>query len=232
MKVIGILGGSSDQATADYYRLLNQGVREAKGGWNTAEIIVNSLNFAKSERWVREGRWDEAGESLKARARGLEAAGAELLICCSNTLHRVADVFTDGLRIPFLHIVDPTAEAIRAAKLARVALLGTRPVMATDFLKRRYQDRFGIEILVPEEAEQAMVDRVIFDELCKGRFTPESRGAYLRLIDELQGRGAQGVILGCTEIPLLVKQSDRPGFPLFDTTALHVAATVRRALAD
>ena len=230
MKVIGILGGSSDQSTADYYRLLNRTVRERLGGWNTAELLVNSLNFAKSERWVRQGLWDEAGADLAARARGLEAAGAELLICCSNTLHRVAEVFTRGLGIPFLHIVDPTAAAIRQAGLRRVALLGTKPVMSTDFLRRRYTERFGVEILVPESGEQDMVDRVIFDELCKGDFTPASKAAYLALIDRLQERGAEGAILGCTEIPLLVKQTDRPAFPLFDTTALHVAEAIRLSL--
>jgi aspartate racemase len=228
--VIGILGGASDQATADYYRLLNRAVRERLGGWNTAEVLINSMNFALAERWVRQGLWAEAGASLKARARSLEQAGADLLICASNTLHRVADVFTEGLGIPFLHIVDPTAAAIRAAGVTKVALLGTKPVMATDYLKRRYADRFGIEVLVPEPAEQDEVDRVIFDELCCGRFPPESKAYYVALVDRLCARGARGVILGCTEIPLLISQADRPGIPLFNTTALHAEAAVSLAL--
>ena len=230
LRVIGMLGGSSDQATADYYRRLNDAVRDRLGGWNTAELIINSLNFALAERWVRNGQWDEAATSLGARAKALEAAGAEILICVSNTLHRVADAFTSGLGIPFVHIVDPTAEAIRAAGLRRVALLGTKPVMATDYLKRRYAERFGIEILVPDSSQQDEVDRIIFDELCRGRFMPESKALFLAIVDRLRARGAEGVILGCTEIPLLINQDDRPAIPMFDTAALHVNAVVRLAL--
>lgn len=232
IKVIGILGGSSDQATAEYYRLLNDAVRARLGGWNTAEVIINSMNFALAEAWVRNGRWGEAGADLAARAAALERGGAELLICVSNTLHKVADVFTAGLRIPFLHIVDPTAAAIRAAGLRRVGLLGTRAAMAADsHLSRRYRERFGIEVVVPEAEEQERVDRVIFDELCRGAFLPASRDAYLAIIERLRERGAEGVILGCTEIPLLVTQEHRPGFPMFNTTALHAEAAVAFALA-
>ena len=231
IKVIGVLGGSSDQATAEYYRLLNEAVRARLGGWNTAEVIINSMNFAVAESWVRNGRWEDAGADLAARAAALERAGAEILICCSNTLHKVADVFTAGLRIPFLHIVDPTAEAIRAAGLRRVALLGTRAAMAADsHLSRRYRERFGIEVMVPDGGDQEMVDRVIFDELCNGRFRPESRAAYLEVMERHRGQGAEGVILGCTEIPLLVTQEHRPGFPMFNTTALHAEAAVALAL--
>jgi aspartate racemase len=230
-KVIGILGGSSDQATAEYYRLLNRAVQARLGGWNTAEIILNSLNFALAESWVRNGLWEEAGASLAARAASLERAGADLLICVSNTLHRVADVFTAGLSIPFLHIVDPTAGAIRAAGLRRVGLLGTRAAMAPgSHLIRRYAERFAIEIVVPEDAAQQEVDRVIFDELCHGAFLPRSRAAYLEFIEGLRARGAEGVILGCTEIPLLVSQADRPEFPMFDTAARHAEAAVALAL--
>jgi len=228
MKRIGVLGGSSDQATADYYRRLNNRL----GGWNTAELLISSMNFAFSADCVRNDRWDAVGAYLADRAQALERAGADLLICVSNTLHRVADQFTEGLRIPFLHIVDPTGEAIRRAGLTRVGLLGTKSVMATDFLKRRYADRFGVEIQTPTEDEQDLVDRVIFDELCRGVFSPEAKAAYLGVIDDLQRRGAQGVILGCTEIPLLVRQDDRPSFPMIDTTGLHVEAAVEFALAD
>jgi aspartate racemase len=232
MKVIGILGGSSDQATAEYYRLLNQAVRARLGGWNTAEVVINSLNFALAESWVRNGRWEEAGASLAARAASLERAGADLLICVSNTLHKVADVFTAGLGIPFLHIVDPTAESIRAAGLRRVGLLGTRTAMAADsHLSRRYAERHGIEIVVPDAAAQEAVDRIIFDELCNGAFLPASRAVYLEIIERLRARGAEGVILGCTEIPLLVTQEDRPDLPVFDTAALHAEAAVALALA-
>jgi aspartate racemase len=231
MKVIGILGGSSDQATAEYYRLLNQAVQKHLGGWNTAELVLNSMNFAVAEAWVRNGRWEEAGADLAARAASLERAGADLLICVSNTLHKVAEVFTAGLRIPFLHIVDPTAEAIRKAGLRRVGLLGTRPAMAADsHLGRRYAERFGIEIVVPDAAAQETVDRIIFDELCRGVFLPESRATYLEIIERVRARGAEGIILGCTEIPLLVTQADRPDLPMFDTAALHAEAAVALAL--
>ena len=232
MKRIGILGGSSDQATADYYRRLNQAVNERLGGFNTAELIISSMNFAFTADCLRNERWDELGDYLAGRAAALERADADILICVSNTLHRLADRFTRGLRIPFLHIADPTGEAIRSTGLSRVALLGTKPVMATDHMKRLYADRFGIEIAVPETDEQDVVDHIIFEELCRGRFTPESRSTYLDIIDRLRDRGAQGVILGCTEIPLLVGQKDRPSLPMFDTTGLHVAAIVRIALAD
>jgi aspartate racemase len=230
VKRIGILGGSSDQATADYYRRLNNAVNDRLGGWNTAEVLVSSMNFALAERWVRTGDWDAAGRYLTERARALEVAGADLLLCVSNTLHTVAATFTAGLRIPFLHIVDPTAAAIRAAGLARVGLLGTKPVMATDVLRGRYRDEFGIETLVPSLPEQDLVDRIIFNELCRGLFLPEAKAQYLAIVDGLVRAGAEGVILGCTEIPLLIGQPDRPQLPLFDTAGLHVAAAVDRAL--
>ncbi|MHC5537630.1 aspartate/glutamate racemase family protein [Singulisphaera rosea] len=230
MKRIGILGGSSDQATADYYRRINKVVNDRLGGWNTAELIMTSMNFAFSADCVRHERWDAMGEYLADRAAALEKGGADLLICVSNTLHRVADTFMAGRNIPFLHIVDPTAEAIRKAGLDRVALLGTRPVMATDFLKRRYLENFGIDILVPEDDEQELIDRIIFDELCRGQFTSLAKTAYLEIVDRIRKQGAEGVILGCTEIPLLIGQADRPDLPMFDTTGLHVDAAVGQAL--
>jgi aspartate racemase len=232
MKRIGILGGSSDQATADYYRRINKEVNNRLGGWNTAELVITSMNFAFSEECVRNERWDDMGDYLADRALALERAGADILICVSNTLHRVADRFTQNLSIPFLHIADPTGEAIRRQGLTRVSLLGTKPVMATDYLKRHYTDRFGIEVLVPESDDQDVIDRIIFDELCHGRFTCEAREIYLEIIDRLGSRGADGVILGCTEIPLLVQQEHRPSMPMFNTTGLHVEAVVNIALSD
>jgi aspartate racemase len=230
MKVIGILGGSSDQATAEYYRLINKAVNARLGGWNTGEIVIYSVNFARIEQFVRQDAWQEAGAYLAERAALIERGGADLLICVSNTLHRVADAFTAGLSIPFLHIVDPTAAAIKRAGLTRVALLGTKPVMATDFLKRRYAEKFDIDIVVPGEGEQGDIDRIIFDELCRGVFKECSKARYLDIIANLEKGGAQGVILGCTEIPLLVSQRDRPDVPMFDTTALHAERAVELAL--
>ena len=231
MKRIGILGGASNVATADYYRRLNEAVNARLGGWNTAELLVSSTNFALIERWVREDAWDEAGRYLAERAQALERAGADLLLCVSHTLHRVADVFMARVHVPLLHIADPTAAAVRDAGFTRVGLLGTRPVMAGDYLKRRYAERYGVSLLVPDEAGQRTADRIIFDELVHGRFTPQARAAYLGIIDALVARGAEGVVLGCTEIPLLISQADRPAVPLFDTLALHVAAAVELALA-
>jgi aspartate racemase len=230
MRVIGIIGGSSDQATADYYRQLNAAVKRRLGGFHTAELVINSLDFALAERWVREGSWDEAAVDLKRRAQSLERAGAELVICVSNTLHRCADAFMDGLSIPLLHIADPTGAAIRAAGLNTVALLGTGRVMAEDYLQRRYRERFGIDIVVPDMGERRELDRIIFHELCQGRFLPESKSFYLRAIESCRARGAEGAILGCTEIPLLIGPEDLPGFPVFDTCALHVEAAVDWAL--
>ncbi len=229
MKRIGILGGSSDQATADYYRRLNAEVNKRLGGWHTTELLISSMDFAFSADCVRNERWTELSAYLAERAKALEQAGAELVLCVSNMLHKTAPVFTGGLSIPFLYIVDPTGTAIRAAGLTRVGLLGTKPV-ATDFLIRRYAEKFGVEIVVPAPAEQDLVDRIIFDELCRGQFKAGSKAAYLDVIDRMYRQGAQGVILGCTEIPLLVEQADRPNLPMFDTTGLHVAAAVDFAL--
>jgi aspartate racemase len=232
MKTIGILGGSSDQATAEYYSRINKAVNARLGGWHTGQILIYSMDFATSEHFVRNGLWNQAADYLADKAVKLERGGADLFLCVSNTLHRAADRFTAAVSIPFLHIVDPTAEAICKAGLRRVALLGTKPVMYLDFLKRRYLEKFGIEILVPPEEQMDHLDRIIFDELCRGIFTPDAKQVYLDAVDALRARGAQGVILGCTEIPLLLGQQDRPEFPMFNTLALHVEAAVDFALAS
>lgn len=230
MKTIGVLGGMSQTATAEYYRLINERVNRRLGGWNAAEMIISSVNFARIEHCVRNGLWEEGGAYLAGKAQGLERAGADFIMCASNTMHRVSDVFMAGLRIPLLHIVDPTGRAIRDHGLEKVGLLGTRPVMASSYLSDRYAEKFGIETLVPDAEEQSVVDRIIFDELVHRILKPESKQVYLEIIDRLRARGAQGLILGCTEIFLLVSQSDRPDFPMFDTTTLHVEAAVQLAL--
>jgi aspartate racemase len=232
MRRIGILGGSSDQATVDYYRRFNEEANRRFGGWNTAELIISSMNFALSRDCAINGRWDDLAAYLSDRAEALERAGAELLVCASNTLHRLAETFTSKISIPFLHIVDPTARAIQNAGLERVALLGTKSSMAGDYLKRRYASRTGIDILVPEPDEQDVIDHIIFDELCRGRFAPTSKAVFLDIIDTLEARGVDGVILGCTEIPLLISQEDRPAVPMFDTTRLHVAAALSMAIGE
>lgn len=231
MKRIGVLGGSSDQSTADYYGRLNRAVNQRLGGWNTADLIIASMNFAFSASCVHDGRWSELGAYLAREAAAVERAGASLLICTSNTLHLVADQIADAVTIPLLHIAEPTAAAITRRGMTRVALLGTKPVMSGRTLVERYE-RHGIEVMVPSPAQQDEVHRIIYDELCLGRITAASRGIYLSIIDDLASRGAAGVILGCTEIPLLVTQADRPDVPMFDTTGLHVEAAVDAALAD
>jgi len=230
VRTIGIIGGSTQFATIEYYRSINAEINRLLGGSYTGEILIDSMNFAKSDYYVNNGLWDEGGAYLNEKARRLEAAGAEFLICVSNTWHRAAPLFMRDVAIPLLHIVDPTAAAIRDAGLRRVALLGTKPVMATSFLKDEFVAR-GIEIVVPDEAEQDFVNRMIFDEMAKGVFSEEARHGHLAIIDQLLAAGAEGVILGCTEIPLLIKQADRPDHPMFDTLALHAKAAAARAAA-
>jgi aspartate racemase len=223
---IGILGGSSDQATTDYYTRLNRAVNARAGGWNTAELLISSMNFAFSADCVKHEKWDAVGEYLAERAKALELGGADVLMCVSNTLHKVAPVFMSGVRIPLLHIVDPTARAIRARGMKRVALLGTKAVMSGTHITERHARLFEVEAVPPGAADQDAIDRIIFDELCRGIIRPESRIRYLDVVDRMRGQGCEGVILGCSEIPLLIGQADRPEFPMFDATALHVAELV------
>ena len=230
-RTIGVLGGMSNQATGEYYRLLNERLNARHGGWDNGEIVVVSVNFGNIEHFVRHDLWDEAKAYLADKVDRLEQAGAEVVLCVSNTMHRVVEPIMAGRATPFIHIADATGAAIRDAGLTRVALLGTMPVMRSADLARRYAERFGVEIMVPSDPDKAVVDRIIFDELVRRDLRAESKREYLRIIDALRGAGAQGVILGCTEIFLLVGQADLPGFPVFDTTALHVDAAVAFALA-
>ncbi len=227
---IGMLGGSSDQATADYYSRINRAMNARVGGWNTAEIIISSMNFAFSADCVQNGKWDEVGAYLAERAKALELAGAEVLMCVSNTLHKVAPTFMAGVAIPLLHIVDPTARAIQAKGLKRVGLLGTKAVMAGTHIIERHAGLFGIDAVPPGIEDQDATDRIIFDELCRGIIRPESKLRYLEVVDRLREAGCEGVILGCSEIPLIIGQADRPDFPMFDVTALHVEELVDFAL--
>lgn len=229
MKTIGIIGGSTDIATAEYYRVINNTVRARLGGYHTGKVIINSMDFATSEYFVRGNRWDEGGLHLRTMVQNLERAGADLIICVSNTWHRCSESFMVGAKVPFLHIADATAQAIRVKGLKRLALLGTQATMAGPYLRDIFTQKYGLEILVPTESEQREIDRVIFDELSKPVFLDESREFYLRAIDGLRERGAEGVILGCTEIPLLVKQEHRPHLPMFDTLVLHAEAAAIEA---
>ena len=229
-KTIGVLGGMSNQATAEYYRLLNAGLNARLGGWDNGEIVLVSVNFGNIEHFVRNDLWDEARSYLAGKVDRLEAAGVDLIVCVSNTMHRVVAPIMAGRTTRFIHIADPTGAAIRRAGLSRVALLGTMPTMRAEELALHFRETFGVEVMPPDDADKLVVDRIIFDELVRRDLRPASKAAYLTIVDTLRRQGAQGVILGCTEICLLMGQDDLPGFPVFDTTALHVQAAIDFAL--
>jgi aspartate racemase len=230
MKTIGLLGGMSWESTASYYQALNQGVKAALGGLHSAKICLYSVDFHEIEVLQHQGAWDQTAEILARAAQAVEAGGADFLLIATNTMHKVAPAIEAAINIPLLHIADATARALSEQGITRVGLLGTQFTMAQDFYKGRLADKFGIEVVVPEQADQQLVHRVIYEELCLGKVDPDSRHAYLTIIDKLAKSGAQAVILGCTEIALLVDQS-HTAVPLFDTTQIHAAEAVRVALA-
>jgi len=229
MRTIGLLGGMSWESTESYYRALNEGVKQALGGLHSAKVAMVSVDFAEIETLQRDGRWDAAGEALAAAARQVEHAGADFLLIATNTMHKVAPQVEAAIDIPLLHIADATAESLVADGITRVGLLGTRFTMEQDFYKQRLSERYGIDVIVPDDTQRERVHRVIFEELCLGRIESASREAFLAVIDALHARGAQAVILGCTEIAMLIKATDTQ-VPLYDTTALHAEAAVQRAL--
>ena len=229
MKTIGLLGGMSWESTLPYYRHINEAVRERLGGLHSARLVLYSLDFHEIEALQRQGDWAAAGTLLADAARRLESAGADFLLLCTNTMHKVADAIEAASALPLLHIADPTAAAIQAAGLQRVGLLGTRFTMEQPFYRERLEDRHGIQVLVPDEPDRAEVHRVIYEELCRGVVSEASRQAYRQVISRLVARGAQAVILGCTEIGLLVRADDAE-VPLFDTCVLHAQAAAERAL--
>jgi aspartate racemase len=229
-KVIGLIGGMSWESSAEYYRLLNQGVRARLGGAHSARILMWSFDFAEVEALQHTGRWDQAAALMADAARRLERGGADLLLICTNTMHLMAEQVQAAVAIPLLHIADPTAGRIQAAGLHRVGLLGTAFTMEQDFYRGRLRDRFGLDVLVPDEADRRVVHRIIYEELVQGQVVPASRQAYRDVMARLAARGAEAIILGCTEIMLLVGAGDS-AVPLFDTTALHAEAAVSLALA-
>ena len=229
MKTIGLIGGMSWESTVPYYRSINETVRVLRGGLHSARLVLVSVDFDEVERLQRAGDWDAAGLLLADCARRLERAGADFIVLCTNTMHKVAPAIEAATRLPLFHIADPTADAIRAAGLRKVGLLGTRFTMEQDFYRARLESRHGLEVVVPGEAGRALVHRVIYDELCQGRVLDASREAYRDVIRELVQAGAEAVILGCTEIALLVGPADSP-VPVFDTTALHARKAAEYAL--
>jgi len=228
--MIGLLGGMSWESSAQYYRLANELVRERLGNLHSARCLLYSIDFADIEHLQASGQWDEAGSLLAAAAGRIEAAGADLLVLCTNTMHKVADQISGAVRIPLLHIADATATAVHAKGLHTVGPLGTAFTMEQDFYRDRLVSR-GLTVLVPEASDRALVHSVIYDELCRGIITDSSRAAYINVINRLAESGAEGVILGCTEIELLISQEDTP-IPVFPTTRLHVEAAVGQALAE
>ena len=230
MRTLGLLGGMSWESTLPYYRIINERVRETLGGLHSAKLVLHSVDFAQIEALQHAGDWDTAGAQLAGAARGLRLAGADAIVLCTNTMHLVAPAIEAAVDIPLLHIADATAQRIRAAGLVRVALLGTRFTMEQAFYRERIEAA-GIEVLTPDALQRERVHRVIYDEICLGRIDHASREDYRTVIADLVVRGAQGVILGCTEIGLLVGEGDAT-VPLFDTARIHAESAVDWALAD
>lgn len=228
MKRIGLLGGMSWESSALYYSLINEEIRERLGGLHSASCIMSSLDFADIERLQHHGDWTAAGELLAAEARRLESAGAEVLVLCTNTMHKVADAIEAAVSIPFLHLADVTAKAVIATGINTVGLLGTRFTMEESFYRERLASH-GLTVHTPESDDRAVVNAVIYDELVLGQILPASRRRYQDILESLGRKGAQGIILGCTEIELLIRPEDTP-LPLFATTRLHAVAAVTAAL--
>lgn len=231
MRVIGLLGGMSWESTAEYYRILNQEIRRRLGRQHSARILLYSVDFEEIERLQDIGAWSAAGEILADAARRLEEGGAGLLLLCSNTMHKVAPAIESAVGIPLVHIADATAERVLAANARRVGLLGTRFTMEEDFYVSRLAGHHGLQVVVPPPEDRAIVDRVIFAELCQGRISASSRREYVRIIKALAGQGAEGVILGCTEIGLLIQAEHSP-IPVYDTARIHAERGVDAALAS
>ena len=231
MKTIGLIGGLSWESTAEYYRIINEEIKKRLGGFHSAKLVLHSVDFAEIEVLQRGGRWADAAQALLAAGRSVESGGADFALICANTMHKVYDEVQSGLSIPLIHIVDVTARKIRAAGFETVGLLGTRYTMEDTFFRDRLARKHGITSLVPEREARDALHKILYDELCLGELRPESKQAIRAMIAGLGAGGAKGVILGCTELPLIVKAGDSD-LPLFDTTAIHALAAVEEALRD
>jgi len=231
MKTIGLIGGMSWESSLEYYRIINQLVKQKLGGLHSAKAVLISVDFAPIEGLMSSGDWSGVLAHLIGAARQAEAGGADLLLIATNTMHKLFDQVSAAVQVPLLHIADAAARQIRAAGIHKVGLLGTIYTMEQDFYAGRLQDKFGIEVCIPSGPDRVVVDRIIFEELVLGKIAPASKAEYLRIIDQLAGQGAEGIVLGCTEIPLLVKPED-VRLPVFDTTFLHAKMAVEIALGD
>ena len=230
MKTIGLIGGMSWESSLEYYRLINEGVQAKLGGLHSAKCLMVSVDFAEIEVLQREGRWADAADVMASAAQSLERGGADFVVICTNTMHKVVDDMQARISLPILHIADATAERVKADGLGTVGLLGTRFTMEEDFYKGRLTGKFGLDVVIPNADERESVHRVIYDELCLGQTLPASRTRFAAIIEHLVESGVQGIILGCTEIGLLVHAQDSR-VPLFDTTRIHAQAAVEFALA-
>ena len=230
MKTLGLIGGMSWESTIPYYQIINDIVKERLGGLHSARLILYSVEFAEIEELQSTGQWDKSAEILGDAAKKLQACGADYIVICTNTMHKVAPQIQAMISVPVIHIADATAEVLKKDGLHRIALLGTKYTMTQDFYKQRLIDQ-GFEVLIPEEKDIEPVNRIIFDELCVGVIKDESRKEYQRIIQDLKDKGAEGVILGCTEIGLLIHQEDSV-LPVYDTTLIHAQAAAEAALAD
>lgn len=229
MKTIGLLGGMTWHSTVEYYRLINTGIQARLGGSHSASCILHSVDFAEFERLQDAGEWDRLAELMVRAAKGVEKAGADFLVICANTMHRTAPAVEKALSIPLLHIADAAADEVRKQGLRTVGLLGTRFTMEQDFYRERLEERHRLRVLIPDDAARKKIHEIIYHELGHGIISDTSRDTYISIIRDLHSGGAEGVILGCTEIPLLIRPGDYP-IPLFDTTALHAAAAVEWAV--
>jgi aspartate racemase len=230
MKTIGLIGGLTWVSTVEYYNILNNEITKRLGGYNAANIILHSVNFGEYKLLAEQGRWDEIGSKLNVIALKLESAGAEMLVICSNTPHKVSELITESLTIPFIHIGDVTADEVNSKGINKVALLGTKYTMEGTFYSNKLSDR-GIETIIPDESDRIFIHNSIFDELGKNIFSAATKTKYIGIISNLISRGAKGIILGCTEIPLLIKQEDSP-VPVFDTMLIHAKSAVEFALSE
>ena len=231
MKTIGLIGGMSWESTVPYYRLINETVKARLGGLHSAKVVLYSVDFHEVERLQHSGDWEAAGALLAGAARAVEAAGADFLVLCTNTMHKVAGAIEGAVGIPLFHIADPTAEEIKAAGIGTVGLIGTRFTMEQEFYKGRLRERHGLAVLVPSAGDREIVHRVIYEELCLGKIVDGSREEYRRIMADLVAEGAEAILLGCTEISLLVGREDST-VPLFDTTSLHARKAAEWALAE
>lgn len=231
MKTIGLIGGMSWESSIEYYRIINEGMRQRLGGLHSAKSVMVSVDFAEIEALQHAGDWDTATGMMVTAAQAVERGGGDFIVICTNTMHKMADEVQAQISIPVLHIADATAERIQSLGLSKIGLLGTKFTMEEDFYRGRLEDKHGLEVLIPDPQERETVHCVIYDELCLGQIEPRSKSQYITIMDHLVRQGAEGIILGCTEIGLLVKEKDSP-VPLFDTTRIHAQAAVDWALSD